>query len=165
MNRYFFFGFLSTIKALVCGVNSILAGTFNDISILEVVKSTFLSHESFVCMVAGFSVIKRTYILIIEIVLNFLLKQLEKFDRLLVQLIYTRLFFFQSIAPTYTYRICPKNPSGVYEMKKSFIGFLKSLECFKAFCIVIILVFFHTRMKYFNIRFQMMVQKDSILPR
>ena len=45
----------------------------NDISILEVVKSTFFLYKDFVCRIAICVLIKGTYLLLVEIVINFLI--------------------------------------------------------------------------------------------
>ena len=95
---------------------------------------------------ANFPAMKRTDILMIEIVLNFFITQLEKFDRRL------RSFIFQSIDPTHTCKIHPKilDVGKMHEIKKSFINLLKSMGFYKTFCIVIRVPIFHVRMKYFK---------------
>ena len=82
-----------TIDTLIYNINNT-----NDIVLLfgKIIKSTFSSYQSLVCMITAFSTMKITCILIIEIVLNFCITVLEKYE-------YRLGYFIFQITATHTF--------------------------------------------------------------
>ena len=138
-----------TIDTLIYNINNT-----NYIILLfgKIVKSTFSSYQSLVCMITAFAAMKITYILVIEIVLNFCITVLEKYEYRLGY------FIFQSTDQTHTFCLHPKVLCCVdkmYEIKRSFVKLRKLMSFYKTFCIFLRIPTFYIRIKYFKLRFQL----------
>ena len=125
----------STVNALLPIIINFSVIRINDITALpkKIIRTRLFSYTSVTCIVIIFSILKKTFVLTVEIVFNFFLMQLSK--------------------ATHTFCLCQMFLDKIHEIKRTLVDFLKSVGFYRFFSWFIRFQFYRVGAKYFGLRY------------